>query len=462
MKKLLLLLLMLGRLAYAQEKGFHVQGSLRDSTSGKSLEFVTLTLLQDQKAIKGAYTQADGTFKISGLSSGRYELRFSAVGYAELHLSLEIQKESKDLGEVLLFENRADLKEVKVRATRPIVQQEADRLVYDTQADPESKVFSVLDMMRKVPFLSLDGDDNILLKGNAGFRIFINGKPSSMLERNYKDVLRSMPAASIQKIEVITTPPAKYDAEGLSGIINIITNKRIDNGYTGNLNGNWRGPVGGPGIGGTFSARLGKWGLSIFGGGSTYEVPFVDFATTRTSSVSSTEQQGTHRSESKNAYVGTELSYELDSLNLFSVQFNLNGNRSNSLGKQSSQIWAGSELREQYGLENRGKGEGSGNDMAVNYQRGFKADKNRILTFSYRYFGFDNRQTNSVDISDRVLYTLPDYRQDNNQHSSEQTVQTDFVYPAKKLNVEAGLKAIFRKNESDFAYLRKLPDLGEY
>jgi ferric enterobactin receptor len=462
MKKLLLFLLLLGRLAYAQEKGFHVQGILNDSTSGHPVEFVTLTLLQEQKAVKGGYSQPDGTFKISGLEAGRYELRITAVGYAEVLLSLEIKSDSKDLGRIVLTENRAGLKEVKITAARPIVQQEADRLVYDTQADPESKVFSVLEMMRKVPFLSLDGDDNILLKGNGGFRIFINGKPSAMLERNYKDVLRSMPAASIQKIEVITTPPAKYDAEGLAGIINIITNKRIDNGYTGNLNGNWRGPVGGPGLGGTLSARLGKWGLSVFGGGNEYLVPFVDFSTSRTSSIILTEQQGANRSGSKNAYLGTEVSYELDSLNLFSVQFNVNGNKSTSLGRQTSRILAASDLREQYRLENIGNGRGDGNDVAFNYQRGFKADKNRLLTFSYRYFGFENNQTNTISIDDRVLYTLPDYRQVNNQRSSEQTVQTDFVYPAKKVSVEAGIKAIFRKNESDFAYLSRLPDSGEY
>jgi ferric enterobactin receptor len=78
-----------------------------------------------------------------------------------------------------------------------------------------------------VPFLSLDADGNIRLKGNTDFRILINGKPSSLVERSYKEVLRSMPASSIQRIEVITTPPAKYDAEGLAGIINIITNKKL-------------------------------------------------------------------------------------------------------------------------------------------------------------------------------------------------------------------------------------------
>ncbi len=161
------------------------------------------------------------------------------------------------------------------------MKQEVDRISYDLQADPESKVFSVLDMMRKVPLLSLDADNNILLKGNSDFKILINGKPSSMVERNYKEILRTMPASSIERIEVITTPPAKYDAEGLAGIINIITNKKLDNGYNGSLNFSERFPNGGPGFGGSFSAKFGKIGMSAFGGASIFKSPQIINSTSR-------------------------------------------------------------------------------------------------------------------------------------------------------------------------------------
>src|SRR5690606_11837909 len=121
------------------------------------------------------------------------------------------------LGSIFINPGVTGLKEVTITTIKPIVKQEVDRITYDLQADPESKVYSVLEMMRKVPFLSVDAEDNIYLKGNADFKILINGKPSSMVERSYKEVLRSMPASSIERIEVITTPHAKYDAEGLAG-----------------------------------------------------------------------------------------------------------------------------------------------------------------------------------------------------------------------------------------------------
>ena len=438
---------------------------MTDSASGQPLEFITVTLLKDQKAVKGDYTKTNGEFSFTGLTPARYEVQVTGVGYRTHTLPVDITDRSLDMGKIVLRESSAGLQEVKVTASKPIVQQEADRIVYDTQADPESKIFNVLDMMRKVPYLSLDADDTILLKGNGDFKILINGRPSGMIERNYKDILRSMPASSIQRIEVITTPPSRYDAEGLSGIINIITNKRVDNGYTGNLNANWRFPVGGPGAGGSVSARLGKWGLSAFGGASRYRVPEVSFVNTRSAFrefATVTDQRGTNSSESGNAYLGMEITYDMDSLNLISGQLNINGSRNEGLGTQASRLEAGDDLVRHYRLLNAGAGDGGGRDVALNYQRGFKADKNRLLTFSYRYYSFENSQENTIAISDRVQYELPDYRQINRQQFSEQTLQADFVYPSKKLSIEAGVKAIFRENESDFSYLNRATDTGEY
>lgn len=450
-------------MSYAQQKEFEIKGVIIDSTARKPLEFMTISLLKDQKALKGDYTKSDGSFVFSGLTPARYEVQITAVGYQALTLAADITTRSVDLGKITLRENSASLQEVKITAAKPIVQQEADRIIYDTQADPESKIFNVLDMMRKVPYLSLDADENILLKGNGDFKILINGRPSGMIERNYKDILRSMPASSVQRIEVITTPPSKYDAEGLAGIINIITNKRMDNGYTGNLNTSWRFPVGGPGVGGSLSARLGKWGLSAFGGASEHVSPDVAFVNTRSTfreNSTMTEQRGANRSESNNAYLGLEISYDIDSLNLVSGQVNMNANRNKGLGSQTSQLK--SNVDQFYRLENRGEGEGRGRDVSLNYQRGFKADKNRLLTFSYRYFGFKNDQQNTIGITERLNYEVPDYRQENHARFSEQTVQADFIYPSQKLTVETGLKAIFRDNESNFEYLNRVSDSGEY
>ncbi|NNU33305.1 TonB-dependent receptor [Mucilaginibacter sp. S1162] len=344
-----------------------------------------------------------------------------------------------------------DLKEVTIKADKPIIKQEVDRITYDLQADPQSKFSNVLEMMRKVPFVTVDGNENIMLKGNASYKILINGKPSSLMERDAKAILRSMPASTIQRIEVYTTPPAKYDAEGLGGIINIITNKKLVDGYNGTLNISERTPSG-PGAGTSFTAKAGKLGLSVFGGGNLNDNPATTTLNTRsTTGANSTDlnQLGSTRSDSKSAYMGTELSYEIDPYNLVSAQFNLNGSRNNGFSDQRSVLnqTAGPIA---YNIDNDNNGRGKGLDAGVNYQLGFKNDKTRLLTFSYRYFKYTNSSHNDIAFSNRVNYTDPDYNQDNAGSASEQTGQVDLVQGFKKWTVEAGIKSIFRNNSSDF------------
>ena len=360
-----------------------------------------------------------------------------------------------ELDTVSLSSDMIGLTEVVVTATKPIVKQEIDRITYDFQADPESKVVNVLEMMRKVPLLSLDADHNILMKGNSDFKILINGRPSSMMERNYKDILRTMPASSIERIEVITSPPAKYDAEGLAGIINIITTKKLDNGYNGSVNVSERFPTGGPGLGGSISAKLGKFGISAFGGVNRYNnLPIRAGIQRTTTELQPTTlwQEGTTESKSRTAYIGYEMSYELDSLNLISAQFNLNGNRSEGYTMQTSTLTRSDVRLQGYNLENNSMSNSNGVDASLNYQRGFRSDKNRLLTFSYRYLTYENQQQDELTFINRVNYTMPDYQQVNHQRFAEQTLQLDYIHPFKKHQLEAGLKAILRTNNSDFQY----------
>ncbi|SEV91052.1 Outer membrane receptor proteins, mostly Fe transport [Chitinophaga sp. YR573] len=336
-----------------------------------------------------------------------------------------------------------NLKEVAIIANKTFIQQKSDRIIYNLQADPESKGNSVLGMMRKIPFITLDGSDNILLKGNASYKVLINGKSSSMVNGNLTAILRSMPASTIQKIEVITIPPAKYDAEGLAGIINIITNKKVNEGYNGTLNVNEGFPAGGPGAGGSFTAKLGKLGVSAFGGVSIYNSPQTSFTNTRTGTdTTNLQQNGLAKSKNTNGYFGTQLSYEIDSLNLLSGQFNINGTRAN--GNSSLSSVASSQ---QYDLLNHNTSHSYGIDAAINYQLGFKSSKSRFLTFSYMYSTNPGDQQANINISN-----APDYNQHAHQSFKEHTFQMDFVTSVKALNIEAGVKGILRRNSSDFQY----------
>ena len=116
-----------------------------------------------------------------------------------------------------------DLDAVTVVAKKPLVKTDIDKLSYDVESDPESKTNNILEMLRKVPMVTVDGQDNIKVNNSSSFKVYVNGKPNNMMSNNPSEVLKSMPANTIKKIEVITNPGPKYDAEGVGGILNIIT-----------------------------------------------------------------------------------------------------------------------------------------------------------------------------------------------------------------------------------------------
>lgn len=450
-------LLSLNKPAISQPKPDQtISGIIADSITKKPLDYVTVSLKTDKNiALKAALSKNDGSFAFKDLKPQMYSLKIVALGFTPKTVNIDLRDstmKSKDIGVLYITRSSTNLKEVTITGDKPIMTQEIDRITYNLQADPESKGSNVLEMMRKVPLLSLDAEDNIQLKGEKNYKILINGKPSSMVERNPRDILRSMPASSIEKIEVITTPPAKYDADGLAGIINIITNKKVDNGYNGSLNINERFPVGGPGIGGSFTVKQGKFGTSGYGGGSFYNNPSTTNTNNRFTTSTALKQTALRESDNRSAYFGSELSYEIDSLNLISGQFNINGNRNEGTSNQQSNLSESNQIVQSYRLLNKNTGEGNGLDIAFNYQKGFKSDKNRLLTTSFRFFEYENDHFSDLIVSDAESYNQPDYKQVNKGRSSEQTFQIDYTHPFKKLSIEAGVKGILRNNQSNFRY----------
>ena len=439
-----------------------------DSLTKEKLDYITVGIKTIQNVpLKSTLSKSDGTFLLSEIKSGQYLINLISVGYQTktITLKLSIESGNVDMGTIYLSTQNNQLKEIVVTADRPIIKQEVDRISYDLQADPESNTSNVMEILRKVPLISVDGDDNISLKGDANYKILINGKPSSMMERNAKDVLKSMPASSIQKIEVITTPPSKYDAEGMAGLINIITNKKVDNGYNASLNISQRFPAGGRGTGGSGTFKLGKFGISAFGGGNFSQVPSLQNTMSRTTTGTNTTnlmQVNSNRSDNRSGYFGTEISFELDSLNLISGQFNINGSHNENNTEQSSILNGENGMQQGYNLNSDFIGWGTGTDASLNYQLGFRKSKNRLLTFSYRYFDYRNKQDNDLESSNPFNYNQPDFKQYNNGGTAEQTIQADYIHPTKKISIEGGLKAIWRKNDSDFRFNMLNSSNGEF
>lgn len=431
----------------------HIKGLVVDSASAKPLAFATL-VLQNAKTkapVKNFISNDDGSFDVSVTDSLDYLLVFAFTGYDNKTITINRGK-SADLGQVSLHLTGKQLKEVSVVAVKPVIKRDLDGITYDVSADPESPVLSALDMMRKVPMLSVDGSDNIKLKGKGNYKILINGKESALLAKNPSDVLRAMPATNIERIEVITTPPAKYDAEGLAGIINIVTKKKLDEGYNIGLNARLN-TVWGPGINLNGTYKKGKFGFSGYAGYNVRhqqtngmggeQIFYADHSTLN--------QDGTNTMSAHHIYGDAELSYEIDSLNLLtgSIEF-YTGKRTGNSNQLTTSYDSNMSLIQAYRLMTDGNNTFGGMDASLNYQLGFKKDKNRLLTLSYKYSYSPGTQYNNNIVTDTVNFYLPSYRQNNDAGNKEHTVQVDYVHPLKKINLEAGAKGIFRNNYSNF------------
>ncbi len=264
MKQTFILLFFLLSLSLTAQNVF-VNGKLVSASYHDPLPYATISVSREAtpaNSLKKFATREDGSFSTT-LTPGKYLFLFQFVGMNELTKAVDVTSSQNqlELGEILLTEGATELDELKVTAQRPLVKVEIDKLTYSAKDDPESSTSNVLDLLRKVPLVTVDGEEEIQLKGSSNFKIYLNGKPSNMISGNPSQVLKSMPANSVKDIEVITDPGAKYDAEGIGGIINIVTDKQADDGYSGSVGAN-ADDFGGYGGNAYLATKYGKFGFT--------------------------------------------------------------------------------------------------------------------------------------------------------------------------------------------------------
>ncbi len=440
-----------------------VKGTVIDSLKGTPISFSTISLLdkKSNKLIKNTLSKENGSFEFNDLLGKPYLLEIVSVGYQQKTTVINYNSLSEssviDAGKIPIAPSAKGIGEVVVTGIvkKPLIKQEVDRISYDVQADPANNGMNVLDMLRKVPLVSVDATDKIMLKGSGNYKILINGQPSALIAQNPSDVFKAMPASNIIKIEVITTPPAKYDAEGLAGIINIITKKNIGDGYNGNISSSYN-TINGARFNFNGTVKQGKLGASGYIGLQIPNQQVLDNGYTnniKSPSISYLSQKGTNREKSRNPYLNLEVSYEFDSLHLLSANVSNYQWISKQSNTQTSTVEdVNQTLLQAYGLDNSSHLKYFGTDAAINYQLGFKNNKERLLTASYKY----NSQGYTSDInglySNQLNTAFPNYKQYNDEGTKEHTLQLDYVHPVNKLTIEAGAKAIFRNNFSNYNF----------
>ena len=218
-----------------------LSGKVFDKSTNQPLEYATITLISKQsgKIINGTIADAKGAFVISNISFDAYKINIEFIGYEKNtidNISLNSNKPSVSLGTINLSPSTHSLQNVLIIGDKPIVENKIDKIVYNASNDITSQGGAAIDVLKKVPQVTVDIDGNVELQGNSNIRFLINGKPSSVFGSSLSDALASIPASQIKSIEAITNPGAKYDSQGTGGIINIILYDNRMQGVNGNIN----------------------------------------------------------------------------------------------------------------------------------------------------------------------------------------------------------------------------------
>jgi len=451
-------LLSAGAFSQTKKEPISVKGQIIDSLSGESIPYTTISIFklpETKEAVKRLASTVNGEFSFELSHAGDYILEISSIEIKSFQKKFTINAGdvSHSFGVISIGKSDNEIAQVDVVSQKQLITVEADKIVYNTEADPDSKTSTAMDLMRRVPLVSVDGDDNIQLKGSSNFKIYMNGKPSPMLSNNPKEVLSSLSASSIKNIEVISSPGAKYDAEGVGGIINIITTKQVLSGYSGSVNSGINS-LGRYNTGAMFSAAIKKFVFSV-NVGNMYNSGQENHSDAEQENYYSTTQrynnsEGTGLHEGFFNRVGTSFSYELDTLNLISGAFNFwNGNFDSNSENSTNISGVDFILNQAYQTNNTSSNTFGNSGGNIDYQRNSKKDKNRIFTLSYKMDNSPRDRNNHQEIISNLNFY--NYKENVNQKEKglEQTFQADYVHPlSKTIKLETGAKYILRNNNS--------------
>jgi outer membrane cobalamin receptor len=433
----------------AQE--FLVKGKLVDSVSKKPVANATINFLQPQKkASTTVVSDKDGAFKTS-LLQGPYKVTITHTSFRIKVKLLAVQEKDIEMGNIELLTMVKNLAGVTVTAARPMVEQKDDRLIYNVEDDPTAKSESATDILRKTPYVNVDGDGAIQVNGQANFKVLLNGRETALFSQNVKEALKGFPGATISRIEVITSPSAKYDAEGVGGIINIITKKKLA-GYNGTVNSNVT-TIGNNTGGVNFNMKTGKLGIS-----AVYSFMSNQNYRTRTNAITTPGQPiafvrrelgGPKETDVFFQQANLELSYDLDSMHTLVVYGNRNKVRNEAMNQHNSYTLFANGNSETSPFPLQTTMELPAHGFGTDFIKKYKGKPQKELSFRFNAIYNTNR---SFSNSQQGTGAYERYILNNSEaFNNEYTVQIDFTNPLNKTTrLETGVKTILRNAYSYF------------
>ncbi len=441
----------------SQPKGnAKITGTVTDSLTAEAVSYATVSLVNKEtgKVVDGTMADDEGKFTLSQIAAGEYHLVISFVGYEDKRLeNISVQKgKTTELGNVLLQVNAHILEEVKITGVKALIEEKVDRLVYNAEGDITAKGGDASDILKKVPMLTVDLDGNVSLRGSSNIKVLINNKPSTIVASSIADALKMIPADLIKTVEVITSPSAKYDAEGTGGIINIITKKSDIQGLTLNVDSGVGLRASNLGLNGSY--RNGKFGMTLGGFGRMFynKSGGTLNQTTLGSPTVSTQQSNSGNDNGMFGRYNLGFDYDISENQSVSagVAFGTRNLRRDL--EYTTQLFTDNTLTSTSLRDVDGKDNSNNVDVNLDYIRIFKPQQELYIS---TYYSQNNLINNfDADILNSAGEILSRMQNRNDNTNKEFTAQADFVTPlSTRQSFEVGLKGIFRNVNSDYKYL---------
>ena len=446
-----------------------IMGRIVNSINDKPMEYVTVRLFleKDSSLIGGIYSDSEGKFLFDKLVLGTYYLKFSFAGFlAKRSESLTITSNLKvlNLGTISMeLDKTLQIGQVDVVGQASILNAGIDKKVYNVAEDMSVKGGTANDVLKNIPSVDLDQDGRIMLRGDGAVTVLIDGRPSSLSGGNGKTLLDALPAGSIERIEIVTNPSAKYDPDGTSGIINIVLKKNKLKGFNGLLNanlgsGNFKG---GNVADGGFSLSYRNSFFNIYG---SYNGRYLDGYRNNTSYIRQTfindsisildqNRTGTDLNAGNTARFGVDFTLK----NRRSISFSSTG--SNGRRDRTGDLWNGVKDSNEALLslgrrESYDPSQQHNYDFNANFKQDFKDSRGSFILdanqsigmeaiqgyYLQRYYGIDSVLNGSLPLNQRLF---------NQEKNNITSIQADFTYlwPAKLMRSEFGAKTIIREQE---------------
>jgi outer membrane receptor protein involved in Fe transport len=441
---------------YAQSKGT-ISGKITDADTKQPVDYATISVYKtgSTSPFNGASSDVKGSFKINNIPDGTYRVTVDFLGYQRQTIDniTVTNGANKSIGNIILSPAQTTLKDVNIVAKAPVVENRIDKMVYNTANDLTAQGGVAIDVLKKVPQVSVDIDGNVELQGNSNIRFLINGKPSSIFGSSLADALQSIPASQIKSIEVITSPGAKYDAAGTGGIINIVLKDSKVQGINGtvNLSAGTRLENGSFNL----NARKGNFGAGVFFSGNEQLNSTTHTSTNRQSyndsrdSLTTLLQNGDGKFKRGGYQSGVNFQWDFSKHDNItgSVGFNHFSNTNAGITNQDQQILglpSNILLSDISSIRNsQSRFNAHSTDLSLDYKHTFKTEGQELEILYNSSYG-----KNTSSYSQEQDYISGNYPSSgsisNNPGSDHETnISIDYTQPfSKSFTLETGAKAV--------------------